>query len=101
MAGFDPAGQVKAFTPYMPILNVNAAYPPTLFLHGDQDTDVPYAQSVRMARRLGEAGVENKMVTLRGAGHEFQGANPEDLAAARREIVAFLARHVMNAGERP
>ena len=38
-----PRATPDAFAPYCPVRLVTAAYPPTLLLHGDHDTDVPYA----------------------------------------------------------
>jgi len=39
----------KAFDPFCPARNVTAKYPPTMLLHGDKDTDVPFSQSEQMA----------------------------------------------------
>ena len=47
--------------------------PPTLLLHGDRDTDVPYEQSVLMAEELARHGVEHELVTMLGRGHGFDG----------------------------
>ncbi|MGH9675404.1 MAG: prolyl oligopeptidase family serine peptidase, partial [Bryobacteraceae bacterium] len=40
----DPAAQPRAFDPWSPVRNVTREYPPTMLLHGDADTDVPFAQ---------------------------------------------------------
>lgn len=37
---------------YNPINNITVEFPLTIFLHGDQDTDVPYEQSVLMHKKL-------------------------------------------------
>ena len=66
VTGFDPDRQPEAFAPYCPVQNVIPDYPPTLLLHGDQDTDVPYEQSVLMAAALQQAGVEHELVTIPG-----------------------------------
>ena len=52
VTGFDPATQDAALTPYCPAQNVTKEYPPTLMVHGTDDTDVPYEQSVQMDREL-------------------------------------------------
>src|SRR5262245_23860173 len=44
VTGFDPATQRKKLDPYCPVRNVSADYPPTLLVHGTEDTDVPYEQ---------------------------------------------------------
>jgi len=46
VAGFDPDKEPRAFDRFCPIRNVTKDYPPTLLLHGDNDTDVPHQQSV-------------------------------------------------------
>jgi dipeptidyl aminopeptidase/acylaminoacyl peptidase len=37
---------------YCAVRNVSRDYPPTLLIHGTEDTDVPYEQSVAMAKEL-------------------------------------------------
>ena len=66
VGGHDPATDSDRFTPYSPAENVKADgvnYPPTLLLHGDADTDVPYGQSVLMASNLPTR--ESSMISLR------------------------------------
>lgn len=41
---------------YNPVTNLSLEYPPTLFLHGDKDTDLPYEQSVLMYEKLKNIG---------------------------------------------
>jgi acetyl esterase/lipase len=48
---------------------VTADDPPFLILHGDHDALVPYAQSLELADKLQEAGVEATLQKLPGAGH--------------------------------
>lgn len=81
---------------FCPILNVTKEYPPTLLLHGDIDTDVPYSQSVAMAKKLGEFGVEHRLVTISGRGHSFEETGIEDpvVADAFNNIMAFLKSHL-------
>ncbi|HEX5414905.1 MAG TPA: alpha/beta hydrolase [Chloroflexota bacterium] len=91
VAGVDPGADPDFFTPYCPERNVTGDYPPTLLLHGDQDTDVPYEQSVLMARRLREAGVEHELLTIAGGGHGFDRAvERPDVARALDRALAFL-----------
>jgi acetyl esterase/lipase len=97
VAGHDPHTEPVAFEPFCPIRNVSPGYPPTLLLHGDQDTDVPYEQSVMMADALGRAGVEHELVTIPGGGHGFdmaEGARADPaVAAACERVLAFLREH--------
>ena len=50
---------------YMAEANIGPAFPPTVLVHGTEDTDVPYAASTRVAALLAENGVEHQMHTVR------------------------------------
>ena len=92
VAGCDPAENPEAFVPYCPIQNVGPDYPPTLLLHGDQDTDVPYQQSVMMSEALTERDIENKLITMHNMGHGFDG-DENVLETAVLEVIDFLQAH--------
>jgi len=98
VAGHDPDKEPKAFDPFCPVRNVTKEYPPTLLLHGDKDTDVPYEQSVLMAKTLAGHGVEHDLITLTNRGHGFDGGRKaaEDpvIAETFDRVVAFLKQHV-------
>jgi acetyl esterase/lipase len=97
VAGHDPNRRPKAFDPLCPIRNVTKNYPPTLLLHGDKDTDVPYRQSVLMAEMLASNQVEHQLITMTNRGHRFDGGRKvaEDpvIAVTFDEVVAFLKKH--------
>jgi dipeptidyl aminopeptidase/acylaminoacyl peptidase len=62
-----------------------------LTVHGDGDTVVPYAQSVRLHKALAEAGVPNELDTIRGGWHgQFK---PAELESAYGRIWVFLRGH--------
>jgi acetyl esterase/lipase len=95
VAGFDPATERAGLDKYCPLRHVTADYPPTILLHGDADTDVPYQQSVLMAGELSRAGVTNELVTIPGGPHGFDGEMSNPVAsAAVDQAVAFLDMHV-------
>lgn len=71
VAGFDPHTQPEEFTPYCPLQHVTPDFPPTILLHGDNDTDVPYEQSVLMAEAFRREGVEHEFITIPGGPHGF------------------------------
>jgi len=95
VAGFDPATEAGEFKPFCPIQNVSPEYPPTLLLHGNLDTDVPYEQSLMMSDVLSRAGVENELVTIDGGPHGFDFAEdePRTVSAVDR-VVSFLKSRV-------
>jgi len=97
IAGHDPDKRPKAFNPFCPVRNVTKKYPPTLLLHGDKDTDVPYEQSVLMAKMLTRHQVEHQLITMTNRGHGFDGGRrvAEDpvIAETFDQVVAFLKKH--------
>ena len=56
VTGLDPRTDANKFIPFMPIKNVTKSYPPTMLIHGDTDTDVPYELQVH--------GVSHELVTI-------------------------------------
>jgi acetyl esterase/lipase len=95
VAGFDPSSAPERFKPYCPVQNVGSAYPPTLLAHGDQDTDVPYAQSVLMDAALQRVGVKHEFVTLRGGGHGFAHVADAEYLDVLERTRAFLQRYLL------
>ena len=69
-------------------------YPPTLLIHGDRDTDVPYEQSVLMEAEFKEHGVEHRLITLAGGEHGLAGADKAQIDAAYQAAIEFLAKHL-------
>jgi acetyl esterase/lipase len=93
VAGHDPHAEPQWFDPYCPIRNVTAKYPPTLLIHGTEDTDVPYAESKNMAAKLAEFGVGHEFITVPGAGHGLSGAKPEKVAQIAQQAAEFVKTH--------
>ncbi len=93
MTGFD-ASDTKSLTPYCPVRNVTADYPPTALLHGTEDTDVPCQQSAAMAERLTAAGVEHEFHAIEGAGHGLSDGDPAETAIATNSALAFIKKHL-------
>jgi len=80
----------------IPIQNVTEDYPPTLLLHGDHDTDVPYEQSVLMYEKLQEKGISSDLITIEGADHVFdQYFHNPDVQQAFTEVIHFLKKHLL------
>ena len=86
----------EIFDHLCPIRNITPSYPPTLLIHGDQDTDVPYERSVEMAKKLEEVGVKHKLVIVPGKGHLFELDGQEDQTVARAfsEVIIFLKQNI-------
>ena len=66
----DPEGNniVKALhlLGFASVRNVTTDYPPTLLIHGTEDTDVPYELSADVAKELTRHKVSHELVTVRG-----------------------------------
>jgi dipeptidyl aminopeptidase/acylaminoacyl peptidase len=78
-----------------PVRHATPSYPPTLLLHGDADTDVPYEQSVMVAEQLARAGVEHELLSIDGGGHGFDGRMESPVVSrAFQRVLAFLNRHL-------
>ena len=99
--GLDPRDDYDALLPFCPVQHVAADHPPTLLLHGDEDTDVPYEQSVMMARAFADAGITHSLLTIPGGAHGFDaGMGDPIVAAAFADVLGFLNHH-MGMCERP
>lgn len=94
VSSWDPDRERERFGPFMPVENVSVTYPPTLLVHGTEDTDVPYARSVEMAAALRKAGVEHRLIGIEGAEHGFDGADERTIEGTLAEAAAFLRHHL-------
>jgi dipeptidyl aminopeptidase/acylaminoacyl peptidase len=94
VAGLNPDKEPMAFDPFCPVRNVTRQFPPTLLLHGDKDTDVPYQQSALMAAELKRQGVEHQFITMTNRGHGFDGgrrsADDPLIAETFDRVISFL-----------
>ena len=94
VSGWNPHTQAEKFVPYMPVKNVTVDYPPTLLIHGTNDTDVPYEQSVMMAREFDKHNVPHQLVTIENAEHGLTGGDPEMIDRAYKTVLEFVNRHM-------
>lgn len=60
-----------------PITHVTADDAPTMIVHGDADQLVPLQQSELILPLFKKAGVPAELIVKKGAGHSFQGMEPE------------------------
>lgn len=66
---------------------------PTLFIHGEWDTNVPPRESGQMRNALDAYGVPTDFLVVEGEGHKF--SKPKSRALIGETIIAFLADHAM------
>jgi acetyl esterase/lipase len=74
-----------------PLTYVSKDSAPFLIMHGDRDNLVPLGQSESLAAALKKAGVEAKLVVVKGNGHGGPGFNSP---ANRKLIEEFFAAHL-------
>jgi len=96
VSGHDPLRELEWFSDYEPLRNVTSDYPPTMLLHGEKDTDVPFEQSVFMAGTLKEYDVPHEFIRNPNWGHVFDAAGLEDQVVrdAFDKVLIFLENHV-------
>ena len=95
VVGHDPDAERKLFDPLCPLRNVTKGYPPTLLLHGDKDTDVPFEQSALMAKELEHQGVQHEFIAMPGRGHSFDMEMSDPMIAATFDrVLAFLKKQL-------
>jgi acetyl esterase/lipase len=94
VTGFDPATEKAKLDPYCPVRNVTPAYPPTMLVHGTEDTDVPYQLSVNMAKEFDGQKVPYEFVTVRGAGHGLGGGDKKLVDEAHAKALEFIREHL-------
>jgi acetyl esterase/lipase len=100
VVGHDPKTEPRAFDAYCPLRNVSGDYPPTLLLHGDKDTDVPFEQSEQMAKELKQNGVPSEFIPIAGGAHGFDWKlKDSQTAKAFDQVVAFLKKYVQSSVE--
>lgn len=97
VSGWNPHSEAEKFDPYMPLQNVTHDFPPTMLIHGTEDTDVPYEQSVLMAKQLKQHGVDYQLETIPGGEHGLGGGDPKIIDAAYESAGAFVDRYLQPA----
>jgi acetyl esterase/lipase len=84
----DKATDQKFAASVSPITYVNKNSPPVYIVHGDADPTVPYQHSVDLYKKLQNAGVKSKFVTVEGGLH---GKFPKEKnSEINKDIMDFL-----------
>ena len=74
-----------------PILRVTQIDAPVLLIHGENDENVPVAQTVAMAKSLKSHGKDVETLIVPSGTHFF---SEQQNALARRKLFDFLRRHL-------
>ena len=94
VTGWDPARDRDKFTPYCPIRNLGADYPPILMIHGTADTDVPVETSKAMADALAERKLPHELILIPNGEHGLGGGDPKLVAEAHQRALEFLRKRL-------
>lgn len=99
VTGHD-ASERDWFAPFEPLRHVSPSFPPTLLLHGEADTDVPFEQSRLMAQQLARHGVIHELVTDPDWDHgfDYDGGSDPVVKKAFDRAVAFLLEFTLPVG---
>ncbi len=96
VSGWDSFTEAENFFEYMPLKNITPDFPPTILIHGTNDTDVPYEQSLMMVKEFEKHNVEHKLITIPDAEHGLKDGDPELINAAYNSAFEFIKQFMEN-----
>lgn len=96
VVGAHPATQKERLVPWCPALNVDDRYPPTLLIHGDDDTDVPHEQSRQMSDSLARSGIPHELLIVHGGSHGFDSQHDDPQTKTALEKSAHFIHHFVD-----
>jgi dipeptidyl aminopeptidase/acylaminoacyl peptidase len=90
---------LQTYWDHSPLKYVASARTPTLFLHGENDTRVPVAQSVEMHRALKALGIPSELHTAPGEPHDW--AQPRHQLHKMNSEMEWFEKYVRTLGYVP
>jgi len=93
-SGWDPHQEPEKFHPYMPLKNVTPEFPPTLMMHGQDDTDVPHEQSELMEQEFIKHNVPYEFFSVEGAEHGLQPGPWDKIREAQALLIEFIDKYM-------
>ena len=97
ISGHDPKKEPEYFNRFCPIKNINNSFPPVLLIHGDNDTDVPFKQSVLMDEALSLKNIDHQFIKMTGFGHAFDklegGLGNTQISNTFYEVIKFMDKY--------
>lgn len=94
VSGFSGPMLSKDIAPFEPFRNVTKEFPPTMLIHGTEDTDVPFEQSTMMADQFKEHGVPFIMKPIENGEHGFGGGDRDQILEAYSVMRDFIVEHL-------
>lgn len=80
-----------------PVAHVDADDPPLLWIHGDADPQMPYAQAIEMRDAYAKHDLPFELVTVKGGLHGGEGFYDD---AMLKRVAQFLREHLQATNER-
>jgi len=79
-----------------PQFGVGENWPPTLIVHGSEDSQVPLLESKHLTERLKAVGVESELIVVEGQGHSFDYASnaEREFWGLFDQAAAFVVRNL-------
>ncbi|MDG2391652.1 MAG: alpha/beta hydrolase [Planctomycetaceae bacterium] len=90
LTGLDPKTDRDKLTPFCPNRNVTPEFPPTLFLHGTADIDVPVEQTHLMVAELKKHNIPQETIIIEGGGHGLWGGDKQKIEAAFARSAEYI-----------
>lgn len=94
VSGFDRATIAQKIAPFEPVRNVTADFPPTLLIHGTNDTDVPFEQSTLMVEQFEQHGTPFILKPIANGEHGLGGGDPQQIEDAWATLRRFVVKHL-------
>ncbi len=96
VCGTNPESKHDLIKSLCPLYNISDDFPPTLLVHGEADTNVPYRQSLLLAEELARHGIDHKLVPIPDGGHGFETKMASDpkVVESFGEILRFLRKYL-------
>ena len=86
----DKVEDVKFRASISPVSYISKTNPPVFIVHGNADPIVPYEQSVKLHKKLDDAGVYNEFITVDGGKHG--GFDKEKKSELSKAMMSFLKK---------
>jgi len=97
ISGHNPVQEPEYIDQFCPIKNFNSGFPPVLLIHGDNDTDVPFKQSVLMDEALSLKNIDHQFIKMTGFDHAFDkfegGLSNTQISNTFNEVIKFLDKY--------
>lgn len=89
VTGIEEKSALSAYDKYDLSKNLNESFPPTIFVHGEKDVDVPFDNIAKFSSLI----PESVLISSKNAGHGFQGADMKETMKMHEDVLVFLLTH--------